>query len=138
MSSYTDYNRNPIDATFQSNDPRNLVSATISLGGNVPPDTSVKEVVIGESLLNPSAHVAVTLQSAIYTDTPKNWNQFKCQDMSLFITDDNDSNPRTMRVNQHIYRLDNRHFSTLNTGQIEELTIHACDESILKIGRAHV
>ena len=72
MSSYTDYNRNPIDATFQSNDPRNLVSATISLGGNVPPDTSVKEVIIGESLLNPSAHVAVTLQSAIYTDTPKN------------------------------------------------------------------
>lgn len=132
MSSYTDYNRNPIDATSQSNDPRNLVSATISLGGTVPPDTSVKEVVIGESLLNPSAHVAVTLQSAIYTDAYKDWNQFKCQDMSLFISDDNDQNQRTMRVNQHIYRCDNRHFSTLNTGQIEELTLHACDESILK------
>ena len=69
--------RNKIDTTPQSNDPRNLVSATINLGGSVPPDTSVKEVIIGESLLNPSAHVAVTLQSVIYTDYHKDWNQFR-------------------------------------------------------------
>ena len=124
--------RNKIDTTPQSNDPRNLVSATINLGGSVPPDTSVKEVIIGESLLNPSAHVAVTLQSVIYTDYHKDWNQFRCAPMSLYITDDNTSNPRTMRVNQQIYRCDNRHFSTLNTAQVEELTLHACDETILK------
>ena len=131
MSSYTDY-RSGVDFTSQSNDPRNLVSATINLGGQVPPDTSVKEVIIGESLLNPSAHVAVTLQSAIYTDYYKDWNQYRCAPMILNITDDNDQNPRTMVVKQQVYRCDNRHFSNLNTGQIEELTLHACDETILK------
>lgn len=129
MSSVTDYRK--LDSRAQSNDPRNLVSATISLGGQIPPDTSVKEVIIGESLLNPSAHVAMTLQSAIYTDYYKDWNQYRCQPVTLSIADENDE-PRTMQVRQQIYRCDNRHFSTLNTGQIEELTLHACDETILK------
>lgn len=123
---------NPIDTIAQSNDPRNLVSATVNLGGAVPPDTSVKEVIIGESLLNPSAHVAVTLQSAIYTETAKNWSQFKCKELSLDISDANDTNLRTMKVRQEIYRLDNRHFAALNTGQVEELTFHAIDSTILK------
>ena len=122
--------RNPIDSNAQSNYPNNLVSAEVSLGGTIPEDTTVKEVIIGESLLNPSAHVAVTLQSAIYF-SPKNWNQYRCQPIDLYIHDDNNSN-RTMRVSQHIYRCDNRHFSSMNTGQIEELTLHAIDESIMK------
>ncbi len=132
--------QNPIDSTTQSNEPRNLVSATINLGGQVPPDVTVKEVIIGESLLNPSAHVAVTLQSLIYTPQSvdsryfntfegKNWTQFKCKPMELFITDEKGS--RTMRVNQQIYRCDNRHFATVNTAQAEELTLHAVDKSIL-------
>ena len=124
--------RNKLDTTAQSNDPRNLVSATISLSGAVPPDTAVKEVIIGESLLNPSAHVAVTLQSVIYTDYEKDWNLFRCSPMSLYISDDNTENPRTMQVNQQAYRCDNRHFSSLNTAQVEELTLHACDQTILK------
>ena len=122
---------NPIDTKPQSNDPRHLVSAVVNLGGNIPPDTTVKEVIIGESLLNPSAHVAVTLQSVIYTETAKNWSQFKCKELGLDITDGND-NPRTMKVRQEIYRCDNRHFASLNTGQVEELTLHAIDSSILK------
>lgn len=123
---------NPIDTAAQSNDPKNLVSATINLGGIIPPDTTVKEVIIGESLLNPSAHIAVTLQSAIYTEQVKDWSQLKCKELSLDITDANDKNPRTMKVRQEIYRCDNRHFASLNTGQVEELTIHAIDSSILK------
>jgi hypothetical protein len=122
---------NPIDTKAQSNDPKHLVSAVINLGGYVPPDTTVKEVIIGESLLNPSAHVAVTLQSAIYTEAAKDWSQLKCEELSLDIADGND-NPRTMKVRQEIYRCDNRHFASLNTGQVEELTIHAIDQSILK------
>jgi hypothetical protein len=123
---------NPIDTSPQSNDPRNLVSATINFGGYLPQDTTVKEVIIGESLLNPSAHVAVTLQSAIYTETVKDWSQLKCKELSLDITDANDTNLRTMKVRQEIYRLDNRHFAAMNTGQVEELTVHAIDSSILK------
>ena len=123
---------NRIDSQAQSNDPRNLVSATVNLGGWIPPDTTVKEVIIGESLLNPSAHVAVTLQSVIYTEEPKDWSQLKCKELSLDISDANDTNLRTMKVRQEIYRLDNRHFAVVNTGQVEELTIHAIDSSILK------
>lgn len=123
---------NPIDTQAQSNDPRHLVSAVVRLGGYVPPDTTVKEVIIGESLLNPSAHVAVTLQSAIYTEAAKDWSQLKCEQLGLDIADANDTNLRTMRVSQEIYRCDNRHFASLNTGQVEELTLHAIDTSILK------
>jgi hypothetical protein len=133
--------QNPIDSTAQSNDPLNLVSAAISLGGQVPPDVTVKEVIIGESLLNPSAHVAVTLQSLIYTPQSvesryfntfegKNWTQFKCKPLDLFVTDE--AGNRTMKVSQKIYRCDNRRFASTNTGQVEELTLHAIDESILK------
>ena len=121
---------NPIDTYAQSNDPKHLVSAQISLAGGYPEDATVKEVIIGESLLNPSAHVAVTIQSAIYT-SPKNWDQYRCQPMDLYITDAANDN-RTMRVSQQIYRCDNRRFANYNTGQIEELTLHAVDESILK------
>ena len=135
--------RNPIDSSPHVNDPKNLVSAEVSLGGTIPTDTTIKEVIIGESLLNPSAHVAVTLQSAIYAMNPKesryfntwqvkDWNQYRCQPIDLYIHDNNPNNPRTMRVSQQIYRMDNRHASTINTGQVEEFTLHAIDNSILK------
>lgn len=121
--------RNQLDYFPQSNDNRNLVSAEVNLGGTVPDDTTIKEVIIGESLLNPSAHVAVTLQSGIYT-APLYMSQYKCQPIELFIHDENFN--RTMRVKQHIYRCDHRHFTTLNTGQVQDFTLHACDETILK------
>lgn len=132
---------NRIDTQPQSNDPRNLVSATINLAGQVPPDVTVKEVIIGESLLNPSVHCAVTLQSAIHTFQARDWDQYKGQIMGLYISDDDyklragkdiSENPRQMHIRQTIYRCDNRHFSSLNTGQIEELTLHTVDDSVLK------
>ena len=69
-----------VDYTAQSNDPRYLVSASVDLGTPLA-DVTVKEVVIGESLLNPSAHAMVTLQSAMYF-RPTNWNAFRCQPIS--------------------------------------------------------
>lgn len=144
--SYTDFQeqslKQGIDHTPQSNDPTLQVTAEISLGGITFPDVTVKEVIVGESLLNPSAHVAVTLQSAIYTPQSqeaaffnimknKDWNQLRDQAMKLYIHDANPNNMREMRVMQTIYRIDNRHFSNLNTGQVENLTVHSIDESIL-------
>lgn len=130
---------NIIDTRRQSNDPSNLVSASINLGGQVPEDVTVKEVIVGESLLNPSIHCAVTLQSAIYNPVGKDWDRYKGQQMSLYISDDqykrvagDSQNPRKMRINQTVYRCDNRHFSSLNTGQVEDLTLHTVDDSVLK------
>ena len=123
---------NPIDNLPQSNDPNYAVSATVNLGGAIPEDVTVKEVVVGESLLNPSAHTVVTLQSAMYA-SPQNWDLYRCQPISIYISDSNkdQSNPRTMQINQVIYRCDNRKFTNLNTGKVEELSLHSIDNSIL-------
>ena len=122
--------RNPIDYTSQSNDPRYQVTAAVDLG--VPlEDVTVKEVIIGESLLNPSAHAVVTLQSAMYW-RPTNWNAFRCEPIRIAIQDNTPNASRRMLVNQHIYRCDNRHFTVTNAGNVEELTLHSIDESILK------
>jgi hypothetical protein len=129
-----DSSRNPIDSSFQSNDPRFLVSAGVTLGGLAPEDTTVKEVIVGESLLNPSAHVAVTLQSVIYSNRLKNWDATKGQTLGLSISDNSNSN-RQMTINMTTYRCDNRRFSTLNTAQTEELTLHGIDNSILEDAR---
>lgn len=146
------YATNIVDTQPQSNDPKHLVSAEITLGGApAPKDVSVKEVIVGESLLNPSVHCAVTLQSTIYNDpnsipTPKDWDQYKGQALGLYITDKEyrtqsnsknlpGDNPREMRINQTIYRCDNRRFSNLNTGQVEDLTLHTIDNSILEDAR---
>ena len=39
---------------------------------------------------------------------------------------------KTMRVNQTIYRLDNREMMPINVGQTEEFSIHACDKTLLE------
>ncbi len=122
-----------LDFQPQSNDPRAQVSATVNLNGVTPLDVTVKEVVVGESLLNPSAHAVVTLQSAMYF-RPQNWDDYRCKPIIVDITDNDNrpDNPRTMRINQIIYRCDNRHFSSTNTGNTEDLSLHCIDKSILK------
>jgi len=120
---------NRIDYTAQSNDPSAQVSASVDLGVKLL-DVTVKEVIIGESLLNPSAHAVVTLQTAMYF-RPIDWNYFRCKPITINIRDNRQNSTRTMTVNQQIYRCDNRHFSTTNSGQVEELTLHSVDESIL-------
>ena len=122
--------RNPIDYASQSNDPRYLVSASVDLGSQLE-DVTVKEVIVGESLLNPSAHAVVTLQSAMYF-RPTNWNAFRCQPIRINIKDNRQGSSRKMTINQHIYRCENRHFTVSNSGSVEELTLHSIDESILK------
>ena len=122
--------RNLVDYTSQSNDPKYQVSASIDLG--VPlEDVTVKEVVVGESLLNPSAHAVVRLQSAMYF-RPTNWNAFRCEPITINIKDNTPGASRRMTINQHIYRCDNRNFTVTNTGNVEELSLHSVDQSILK------
>lgn len=125
--------KNPVDTKAQSNDPRYQVSATINLNGANLPDVTVKEVIVGESLLNPSAHVAVTLQSAMFYTTASgefiDWDQFRCKPININISDTEGN--RTMVINQTVYRCDNRRFTNTNTGNTEDLTLHAIDQTIL-------
>lgn len=121
---------NKRDYDYQSNNPAGQVSALVNLAGTRLEDVTVKEVIIGESLLNPSAHAAVTLQSAMYF-RPTNWNFFRCQPIEIDIKDNSGNPARTMKVKQQIYRCDNRKFTVTNTGQVEELTLHSIDQSIL-------
>lgn len=124
----------PIDTTTQSNDPRYQVSARVDLQNADLQDVTVKEVIVGESLLNPSAHSVVTLQSAMYF-RPQNWDFFRCKPIKLYIYDNSGNDARSMTINQHIYRCDNRRFSMTNTGQTEELSLHSIDYSILQDAR---
>lgn len=123
---------NPIDLSQQSNDPKYQVSARVELAGAPLEDVTVKEVIVGESLLNPSAYTVVTLQSAMYF-RPTNWDYFRCKPIGVYIYDNNNipNNPRTMNIKQTVYRCDNRRFSVTNTGSVEELSLHSIDQSIL-------
>ena len=129
--------KQPVDLQAQSNRPNYQVYARVEFSNANLPDVTVKEVIVGESLLNPSAYTVVTLQSAMYfqnwASVPINWNDFRCQPISVYISDNNTSedNARNMKIEQHVYRCDNRRFSSTNTGNTEDLSLHSIDESIL-------
>lgn len=95
---------------------------------------TIKEIVLGESLLTPGLQSSVTLQSAIYLPIGKNFDKFKNRSLqfSLRFNDYNDTTRPPLTVSQQIYRLDNRSFMPLNVGQTEEFTIHACDSTLLE------
>lgn len=87
---------------------------------------TVKEIVLGESLLTPGLQTTVTLQSAIYVPGGKNFDKFKNKAVSFTLSREGGG---TLAVNQQVYRLDNRDFQPVNVGQTEEFSIHACDQS---------
>ncbi|NDB58223.1 hypothetical protein EB001_07240 [bacterium] len=96
-------------------------------------DLTVKEVVMGESLLQPGLHTAITFQSYIYNN--KNLDQLKNKNLSMTLRSDLAG---AMTFNQKIYRLDTREFMPVNVGQTEEFTVHACDQSLLNDAKALV
>lgn len=108
-----------------------LVRLKGSLGGaDGYEQITCKEVTATESLLTPGLQTSATFQSQIYKNTTfKNWDQTKNQIMSL---DMQDGFGNSLQINQTIYRLDNREFMPVNIGQTEEMTFHACDQSLLK------
>mgnify|MGYP003339588044 CR=1 FL=1 len=87
---------------------------------------TVKEIVLGESLLTPGLQTTVTLQSLIYLPSGKNFDKFKNKPISFTLERDGGG---VLPVNQQVYRLDNRDFQPVNTGQTEEFSIHACDQT---------
>ena len=105
------------------------VRANITIDGQTFTDITVKEVLLGESLLTPGLQTAITLQSFVYTDQAKNWMNYKNKDVTLNIqTLDGE---QVMFIKQRIYRIDNRELD-INVGATESLTLHACDPSLLE------
>lgn len=124
--SYTDYN--PSNDGINSSD--RLVEISGDFGGVNYTQVTVKEITTTESLLTPGLQTSVTLQSQIYNNsTFKNWDQTKGQSLRINLKD---GLQNKMDIVQKIYRLDNREFMPLNVGQTEEMTFHACDDSLLE------
>ena len=105
------------------------VTAKITIDGQSFTDITVKEVILGESLLTPGLQTAITLQSYVYSNPVKNWMNYKNKNVGLDIaTQDGTQN---MTIKQRIYRIDNRELD-INVGATESLTVHACDPSLLE------
>lgn len=104
------------------------VDAQIQIGSETFSDITVKEIVLGESLLTPGLQTAVTIQSFVYADQPKIWGSYKNQPLSISMNQQATS--YNMLVSQLLYRIDNREMD-INVGQTETLTLHACDQSLI-------
>lgn len=119
--------------SYGSYDP-NLVNAQVAVGNETFQDITVKEIILGESLLTPGLQTAVTLQSFVYSQQPKTWGSYKNEPITIIMAD---SASRFMMVNQRVYRIDNREMD-INVGQTESLTIHACDPTLLNDAKSLV
>lgn len=108
-----------------------LVNARLSVDGVPLTDITIKEIILGESLLTPGLQTAVSLQSFVYTEQRKNWMNLKNKNLSIDMSNRaTDDFGRSMIVNQKVYRIENRELD-INVGQTESLTIHACDQTLL-------
>lgn len=111
------------------------VDARIGISGQTFNDITVKEVILGESLLTPGLQTAITLQSWVYSDPQKLWGDYKSKYLTINMNDGTGISSRQMYVNQQIYRIDNRELD-INVGQTETLTLHACDPTLLNDAQA--
>ena len=112
---------------MESNSPKHHVKARIGISGATFNNINIKEIVMAESLLTPGVQTALTLQSFIHTDSPKNFDSYKNKAMTISLQND-----RWNAVySQQIYRLDNRSVVPNNLSPIEEFQVHGCDQSLL-------
>jgi len=124
----------PVGATGSSYDDLR-VDAQIGIGGEQFSDITVKEVILGESLLTPGLQTAVTLQSFVYADQPKIWGSYRNKPITIIMNQK--ATKYNMMVSQQLYRIDNRELD-VNVGQTETLTLHACDQSLLNDAKSLV
>jgi hypothetical protein len=118
--------------TLQVQDPAGLISVYgFDIGGAAGElaETTIKEIVLAESLTTPGLQTSVTLQSFIYTTFNKNFDNFKNKPVTFNLVRENTG--KSLQVAQQVYRLANRDFMPTNVGQTEEMTVHACDQTLL-------
>ena len=115
--------------SFVNND-LHLVRVTGSVGGKQWPDITTKELVLGESLLNPGLMASITFHSMVYGEFNKVYMDLKNTDLSLNLYD---GHGNRMSVSEmKIYRMDNRSMMPLNMGRTEEFTVHATHFTLLE------
>jgi|LakMenE01Jun11ns_1017448.scaffolds.fasta_scaffold9958136_3 hypothetical protein len=111
------------------------VSIKGSIGSFKMDDTTVKEVILGESILNPSVQTAITFNRYLYTPV-QSLDTMKGEKLNLTLssslTQSFGASGLNMTVNNTVYRLDNRRLISQSPSAVEEFTIHACDESLLE------
>lgn len=118
--------------TLQVQDPAGLISVYgFDIGGasGELDETTIKEIVLAESLTTPGLQTSATLQSFIYTQSTKNFDNFKNKPISFRLVRENTG--VSLQVNQQVYRLEQRSFMPTNVGQTEEMTVRACDQTLL-------
>jgi hypothetical protein len=105
----------------------------VTFDGGVPASDldqlTVKEVMLGESLLTPGLQTSVKFDSYIHTVPPKMFDRFKNKLMYINIEKPSLSSfgiNTTLDVRQRIYRLDDRRLINNNT---ERFTLRACDDT---------
>ena len=99
-------------------------------------DFTLREITLAESLLTPGLQTSIKFQSAVHTPQ-KNYDDFKNSIIQMSIDrpileKDPWNFKSFLEVNQRVYRISNRKLFNNNT---EELTIHACDDSLLDDAR---
>jgi hypothetical protein len=95
-------------------------------------DVTVKEVMLGESLLTPGLQTSIKFDSYIHTPGVKWFDHFKNAIVYINIEKPGLSVisglPTTMDVAQRVYRMDSRHLVNNNN---ERFTLRACDDTQL-------
>ena len=99
-------------------------------------EITVREIILGESLLTPGLQTSVKVHSFLHTSAYKNLDLFKNKTINIKVSRPilkvpSGSNPaynESMTVSQTIYRVDNR---KLINNQTEEFVIRACDPTQL-------
>lgn len=119
----------PIDSIFADFDVRfGPESGSLNLE-----DFTIQKVMLGESLLTPGLQTTVVAHSYRHSITPtlKNYDPFKNAIVNINIKRDflqKFNKAHELDVIQRVYRLENRNFINPN---VEELTIRACDDTML-------
>lgn len=89
------------------------------------------EIILGESLLTPGLQTSIRYQAYIHNVPSRNIDEFKNKPLRLTIERNNLEKyglPKILNVDQILYRCDKR---KLINNNIEEFTLHACDQTLL-------
>lgn len=118
--------------TYAIVDPKGTIEVQNFDIGGLPGNITVKEINIIESITSPVAHVVAVLQSAIYDPPGKNFDQFKNKTMNFRLVGKGGYAGFDYSINLKTYRLDNRAMVQNNISNVEEMSFHAIDETVLE------
>lgn len=110
-----------------------LVKISVSFSGasSELKDFTIRELMLGESLLTPGLQTSIKADSYIHNAENKNFDRLRGAYVSIFLEKpilNKFGFKSTMDVTQIVYRMDNRQ---LINNQTESLILRACDQSLL-------